>query len=306
MAAAETAELEAEPLVDLPEAENEEAAEIAAAVETAELEVEPVEQFPLSDLEEEEPPVVVTMLDNRPGRPEPEPAPETESVPETAARRPAASAPAPAPEVIERRVVETVQRRHFHFWQQFLGVITGALIGSMLTLLLLSFFNGTLRFAGESRVQLQLDEETSAIRQSQSLMTDEIGELAGRVAELDNELATSEEAIGAVEEDVSGLEDETAALSEQLETIDLAAEKFDNFLIGLRDLLVAIQGLPPVPTATVTISGTATISATISGTVTPQGTAVTTTPTPTGLAPEGSLPTRTPRPTATPLIETQN
>jgi hypothetical protein len=210
--------------------------------------------------------------------------------------------------VIERRVVETVQRRHFHFWQQFLGVIAGALIGSVLTLLLLYFFNGTLRFAGESRVQLQLDEETSAIRQSQSLMTDEIGELAGRVAELDNELATSEEAIGAVEEDVSGLEDETAALSEQLETIDLAAEKFDNFLIGLRDLLVAIQGLPPVPTATVTISGTATISATISGTVTLEGTAATMTPTPTatGPTPEGGVPTRTPRPTATPLIETQN
>jgi hypothetical protein len=293
--------LEAEPLVDLPEVD-------AEGEETAEFEAAPVEEFPLSDLEEEEPPVVVTMLDSRPSRPdraaEPEPTPETESVPETAVRRPTASAP--APEVIERRVVETVQRRHFHFWQQFLGVMTGALIGSLLTLLLLYFFNGTLRFAGESRVQLQLDEETSAIRQSQSLMTDEIGELAGRVAELDNELATSEEAIGAVEEDVSGLEDETAALSEQLETIDLAAEKFDNFLSGLRDLLVAIQGLPPVPTATVTISGTATISATISGTVTPQGTAVTTTPTPTGLAPEGSLPTRTPRPTATPLIETQN
>jgi HAMP domain-containing protein len=250
------------------------------------------------------------MLDSRPGlsdtAAEPEPTSETESVRETAARRLAASAP--APEVIERRVVETVQRRHFHFWQQFLGVMTGALIGSLLTLLLLYFFNGTLRFAGESRVQLQLDEETSAIRQSQSLMTDEIGELAGRVAELDNELATSEEAIGAVEEDVSGLEDETAALSERLETIDLAAEKFDNFLIGLRDLLVAIQGLPPVPTATVTISGTATISATISGTVTPEGTAATMTPTPTatGPTPEGGVPTRTPRPTATPLIETQN
>jgi competence ComEA-like helix-hairpin-helix protein len=246
---------------------------------------------------EEDRPVMGMMLDERQSdsaaEPEPEPTPQPTPVPER-----------PRPEIVERRVVETVQRRHFHFWQQLAGVMAGAVIGAGLTLMLLFLFNGTLRFAEEKQVsnlQVELDEQTSSIRQSQSSMVDEMGEVTGRLAELDNGLAVSEGAIEAVAEDVTGLEEETAALNEQLETINLSAEKFDNFLSGLRDLLITLQGLPPAPTSTTTISGTATITTTI----TPEGTAEppSFTPTPTAAATEGPGPTRTPRPTATPLIE---
>jgi competence ComEA-like helix-hairpin-helix protein len=234
--------------------------------------------------------------------------PVTIAMPEAAAERLEAgwepeAADSTPPEIVERRVVETVQRRHFHVWQQFFGVAAGALLGSILTLLMLYLLNGTLRFAGESRatgLQLQLDEETSAIRQSQGNMADEMGELTGRVTELDNELAVSEEAIGVVEENVGALEEETAALGEQIETIHLTAEKFDAFLTGLRDLLVTLQGVPPVPTATTTITATSP-AGTITITVTPETTAVT--PTATAASPEAGSPTRTPRPTATPFIE---
>jgi hypothetical protein len=206
--------------------------------------------------------------------------------------------------VIERRVVETIQRRHFHWGQQLLGVMFGAVLGSFMTLLLLYFLNGTLRFAGESRaadLQLQLDEQTSAIQQSQRSMADEIGTLAGQVADLDSDLAASGEAISAVEMDMTTLAEETAAINEQLAAISLAAEKFDTFMNGLRDLLVSLQGLPPAITGTTTISETATITATLEpGTA---GFTPTPEPSPAAQTPEAGGPTRTPRPTATPLIE---
>lgn len=270
------------------------------AVQLAEETNEPTEQVVEDALEtreamQEEPPVVV-MLDEQPqpeptSPPEPAAAPEQTNQPQT-------------PEIIERRVVERAPGKHWHWGQQILGVIVGAVLGAFFTLLLLFLLNGTLRFADDSRttdLQLQLDDETSAIRQSQSSMADEMGALTGRVAELENDLAASGEAIDAVGGDVADLQDETAALYERLEAIDLSAEKFDTFLTGLRDLLVTLQGPAPTPTSTTTISGTATITTTL----TPEGTAVspTSTPTPTSQTPDGGEPTRTPRPTATPIIE---
>lgn len=266
-------------------------ADIDADAESADL-GEPVltDEVEVNEPDEEEPPVILSM-----------PTPAAERL--EAGWEPEAAVSTPAPEIIERRVVESVQRRHFHVWQQFFGVAVGALLGSLLTLLLLYLLNGTLRFAGESRatsLQLQIDEETSAIRQSQGIMADEVGELTGRVAGLDNDLAASEAAIGVVEENVSALEEQTAVLGEQIETINLTAEKFDAFLTGLRDLLVTLQGVPPVLTTTTTITGTTTPTGTIAITVTPEATV---TLTPTAASPEAGSPTRTPRPTATPLIE---
>ncbi len=248
-----------------------------------------------NEAEQADPPVVV-MLDEQ-SQPESTPTPE-----------PVAAQGLPdqqqTPEITERRIVERAPGKHWHWGQQILGVIVGAVLGAFFTFLLLFLLNGTLRFAGESRttdLQLRLDDETSAIRQSQSSLADEMGDLTGRVAELENDLAASGEAIEAVGDDVTELEAETAALNERLEAIDLSAEKFDTFLTGLRDLLVTLQGPAPSPTSTTTISGTATITTTL----TPEGTAVspTSTPTPTSQTPEAGGPTRTPRPTATPIIE---
>ncbi len=278
--------------------ENEEAAEISDETDGQEMEneTELAEELETAEsaAETDAEPIIVTMLEPEPEQPEPEAGPER-----------AVTQPPARP--IERTVVETVPRRHSHLVQQFVGVIFGALFGSALTLLLLFLFNGTLRFADNEEVrdiQIQLDEETSGIRQAQSSMTEEMGNLTGRVAALDNEMAASNEGLEAVAGDVAGLESETAELSERLETIDLAAEKFDTFLIGMRDLLVSLQGLPDVPTATLTITATTTVSATLA----PDATPISATPTATAVSPDGgssggAAPTRTPRPTATPLIE---
>jgi competence ComEA-like helix-hairpin-helix protein len=243
--------------------------------------------------EMDEPPVVVTMLEAEPERP-------------TAAIPPERAVALPSARPVERTIVETVQRRHSHLLQQFFGVIAGALFGSLLTLALLYLFNGTLRFAANDRandLRTQLEEETSAMRQAQSSMTDEMGALAGRLAELDNDFVASGEVVEGLASDVTALESQTAELGERLETINLAAEKFDTFLTGMRDLLVALQGLPAVPTPTLTLTATTTVSATVS----PEAAPVEATPTPTAVSPqsaptEAAAPTRTPRPTATPLV----
>jgi hypothetical protein len=243
--------------------------------------------------EMDEPPVVVTMLEAEPERP-------------TAAIPPERAVALPSARPVERTIVETVQRRHSHLLQQFFGVIAGALFGSLLTLALLYLFNGTLRFAANDRandLRTQLEEETSAMRQAQSSMTDEIGALSGRLAELDNDFVASGEVVDVLASDVTALESQTAELGERLETINLAAEKFDTFLTGMRDLLVALQGLPAVPTPTLTLTATTTVSATVS----PEAAPVEATPSPTAVSPqsappEAAAPTRTPRPTATPLV----
>lgn len=244
-----------------------------------------------------EDPVVVTMLEA-----------EREREPEEMADTPSRAVSLPPASPVERTIVGSVPRRHSHFWQQTAAVVLGTLFGSALTLLLLLLFNGTLRYAPDSRatdLQLQLDEDTSTIRQAQSSMTEEMGTLTGRVTELDNDLAASGEDLEAVADDVGSLQEETAELDQRLETIDQAAEKFDNFLTGMRDLLVALQGLPAVPTTTLTVTATVTATTTVSATTAPDGTPANATPTVTAVPPAGGtvVPTRTPRPTATPLIE---
>jgi hypothetical protein len=90
------------------------------------------------------------------------------------------------------------------------------------------------------------------------------------------------------------LEAEAATIVERLDTVAEAAENFDTFLNGLRDLLFDFQGTPPSATPT----ETATPSPTPVPTETTVGTA-TAVPTETGTP---SPATRTPRPTATPLV----
>jgi hypothetical protein len=100
-----------------------------------------------------------------------------------------------------------------------------------------------------------------------------------------------------VEANVAALEEITQELDERLANVAAAAETFDTFLNGLRDLLVDLQGMP-VPTRTpyATAEAVGTISPTPEATSTGEAT-VTATP----AASSTARATRTPRPSATPI-----
>lgn len=188
----------------------------------------------------------------------------------------------------------------------FLGhlvtALFAALVGAGLTLFLLYLLNGTLNFATPRQVtRLQrevaaqdearrgLDEEVATVttqmsraRAAEATIAAGLEETTGTLADLEREV------VG----DVTDLEAETDILATRVSGLSDAAQNFDLFLDGMRDLLIELRGLPPSPTATPILSATATVTATTAageGTSSP-------TPTPTPLA------TRTPRPTATPFV----
>ena len=187
----------------------------------------------------------------------------------------------------------------------------GALLGAGLTLLLLYALNGTLDFASPAQVarvqnqvvtqgeaQSGLSEEVMALSTEQSRAVAAGATTAARQEEAAGELASLEQELAGLEQEVSddveALEADTAVLATRVSGLSDAAENFDLFLDGMRDLLIELRGLPPTPTATPTITTTATITATAAAEeITPTPT-VTSTPTP--------VVTRTPRPTATPFV----
>ncbi|MCA9924530.1 MAG: helix-hairpin-helix domain-containing protein [Anaerolineales bacterium] len=195
-----------------------------------------------------------------------------------------------------------------------LSAILGAALGVAATLGILSAINGgSLQYArSNSQLRLQLETVTQSLddlTQELETTTQQLESMATRTGELadgQTEMGTSlQDMTTALDETQTGLRTaqteiddlaETAvALDERIDTVSAAAETFDAFLTGMRDLLVDLQGIP-VPTRTPV------------GTETPVGTAVPGLPTAGGTetavtaTPRATrVPTRTPRPTSTPI-----
>ncbi len=199
------------------------------------------------------------------------------------------------------------------------SVVAGAVLGAALVFLPLLLFNGTLRFAGNSRtdeIQEQIDQNLDAINQDQAGMSgdmegiiDELNALTEQAATLtvmqetlegdltavqadfealQTDMNTAQKDVTALEADTAALEESTMNLDERLSVAAKSAENFDTYLNSLRDLLIDLQGLPRSPTATATVKVTRTATAAATDTATPIAT---------------TAPTRTPRSTATPLVQ---
>ena len=194
-------------------------------------------------------------------------------------------------------------RARSSFFSHLVAVFFGALLGAGLALLLLYAVNGTLDFASPGQIaglQSQIDDQ----EEGQSGLSEEISSLSTQLSQAEAAEATTAAGLESVRDEVADLEDEvggdvaaleteTEVLATRVRGLSDAAENFDIFLVGLRDLLIELRGLPPTPTVTPTPSLTATT--TITATSAAGEDTETTTPTPTPAA------TRTPRPTATPF-----
>jgi competence ComEA-like helix-hairpin-helix protein len=179
--------------------------------------------------------------------------------------------------------------------RQVLLVLVSALGGALLALLVMQSINRTLDIAAHPSL-LRLGDDVSGLERQDEVLSGEIGELrdrlnqvealSGRLQQAEADLQTVNQALATLEAQVTGLEEDVSDTKEAVEQVQAAADRFDQFLDGLRDLLLVTQGTP-VPAPTVTPS--ATFSPTPSET-----------PERTGTIQATSTATRTPRPTRTP------
>ncbi|MBN1218156.1 MAG: helix-hairpin-helix domain-containing protein [Anaerolineae bacterium] len=200
-------------------------------------------------------------------------------------------------------------------WRFWVVAIVGVLGGALLALLMLQSINGTLNMATHPQV-LQLNDQVARLERQSKLLNDEIVELRQRLnqmealsgrlqkaeadidalqtklTQLNEQIATLEqnmaqaqtdlrslsEGLSTQGEQIATLEKDAAHIRETVAEIQAAADRFDSFLTGLRDLLlVTVDTATPAPN----------VSPTTTLTNTPVGLTTATT-------------TRTPRPTRTP------
>ena len=155
-----------------------------------------------------------------------------------------------------------------NFWRPWLLMIVGALLGAFLSLSLLYVINdGTLTIANNPTI-LELNRQLAAMRQREAALNGEIDVLKEqlnaysgldtrlRSAEsqvkvmqqeqdtLNEQITTVQEQAAVLEGQVATLEAESAAIQESIVEIQTDTGRFKDFLVNLRALLLAIEGLP--------------------------------------------------------------
>jgi competence ComEA-like helix-hairpin-helix protein len=209
-----------------------------------------------------------------PWEPEPEPRPR---------RTPSPSSP-PAPS-------RSAAARPGYFGL-IVATLMGALFGALLALLVIGGINGTLDFAQTEAVvsgQAELDRlsiEADTLLSDLEGLRERLDRLEGLTARMDGvEQAVDDldTALAEVQREANALGARADRLEADIGAVRAAADRFNLFLDGMRDLLFEFQGAPPTQTPTPTLPPTATPRPTR----TPR-------PSPT------SRPTRTPPPTFTP------
>jgi competence ComEA-like helix-hairpin-helix protein len=186
-----------------------------------------------------------------------------------------------------------------------LGTVAGAILGTVLTLAVLAGLNGgSLRYSqANTRLQNQMEDAaqsidtlTNEVEKANEMLSVEAtrtSALAVEQSELNASVDAMQQLFDETQAEIKTLSETAVVLDERIDTISAAAETFDAFLTGMRELLLELQGDDVTTAATPVNAATAEIlspSATPFATV---GANVTVTAT--------RRPTRTPRPTSTPI-----
>jgi competence protein ComEA len=234
--------------------------EVEERIHTMKAEVEAVSTALLGTLpgEEEEPPPPIEpeppVKEERAKAEEPpprEPPPPREVPPEA---RPQAVTPPPAP---------SAWRGGFT-WLAAASLI-GAVMGAILALLVIGGINGTLDLNQRTAVVELRAEADRLSRQAGALQTDLDGlrerldaleGLTGRLDEVERDTENLDNSLAEAQADIAALDTRTDALGKDIATVRAAADRFNAFLDGLRDLLFEFQGAPPTPTPTATPTAT--------------------------------------------------
>jgi hypothetical protein len=159
------------------------------------------------------------------------------------------------------------------FWRPWLLMVVGALGGMLLSLLILQALNGTLVLANHPMV-VHMEERVFALEQQNRGLNQELTDLkaaqASREQRLETRIQAGENRLNNLDQTAKSLDSRLTALSADLtglggqvanletharQTDETLAElkentgRFDAFLTGLRDLLLAVQGAPAADSA---------------------------------------------------------
>lgn len=194
-----------------------------------------------------------------------------------------------------------------YWWRSCLLTLVGIAGGAILALLILQRINGSLDMANHPRM-IQLADDLAALERQDETLKNEVRELrnrlnqmealSGRLQNAEADIQTLHQALATVEKQLSTLEEDTSEIRQSIDQIQTATNRFDNFLGGLRDLLLGIDSSPtpagptvaaptPGPSGTPEGSPTATHTPTSPPTLTPlprPSPTHTPTPTPTALS----------------------
>lgn len=123
----------------------------------------------------------------------------------------------------------------------FLAAIGGAILGMLLTLLVLALVNGgTLSFSGPRITQLE--EYVSRVDENLGAVSDNIDLVSEQAATLQQQLGSVEEALRAELETQSGNLD---TLNSSVETLNVTRQQFGHFMGALNSALADMQAMDP-------------------------------------------------------------
>ena len=231
--------------------------------EPATLEPEQVEETEETEETEE---MEVTILQPEPRDKAPEPA-STEGTlvakPEPEPEPHAPPPPTPTPPHLHTRAASA----RLGYAGLAAAALLGGLFGALLALLVIGGINGTLDFgqaeavisaqAEMDRLNIQADTlqaDLDGVRQR----LDSLEGLTGRMDGVEQAVDTLDTALVQTQTEVGALDARADQLDADIAVVRTAADRFNTFLDGLRDLLFEFQGAPPTPTPTPTLPPTAT------------------------------------------------
>jgi competence ComEA-like helix-hairpin-helix protein len=245
---------------EAPETVEEEAAELVAVAEAEETAEEPVEELELATKES---PI---FAEEPVAEPEPTPAPTPIITP---APTPIYTPPPPPPPAsTPAYVARPAPAASGLNWS---GVLLGAMLGALLSIVMMMLFSNWLGFARIADVNNQvaavqnsaatkgelegvqttvnnlasnMDALQTDLGQAKSDLENDLGELGNRVDEVESGQLVLSESIMAAQASLVTIEEENVVLSEQIMAVADTAESFDTFLTRMRDLLIGLQGLP--------------------------------------------------------------
>jgi competence ComEA-like helix-hairpin-helix protein len=194
-----------------------------------------------------------------------EPEPEPEAEPRT--QPPPTPKPSPARTPSPTRTLPPSPSARHGFAGLAAAALMGAVFGALLALLVIGGINGTLDFGQAEAVvntQVELDRlgvQANTLRSDLDGLRQRLDRLEGLTARMDG----VEQAVDGLDTTLADTQADLDALNTRADQLDAdvaqvraAADRFDTFLDGLRDLLFEFQGAPPTPTSQPTLPPTAT------------------------------------------------